>query len=288
MENHILEELKKFSSKNKYKKKEVKNTSYKDIKKKFENNIEIIYNNLKIEEEIEKIYKKHPNLHNLAYEISSNNNYQPVIFYFSEDKNDFIEIEPKLKNNKDILEIAKYQIILSNFYGEKCALSDPMEFIEKELDKKNNNSIFDKICKKTKINPNIWKDILIAKFLGFPKKNIFHIIDEIIKKYYLPKTKIIKNRLYLEINELTTIDDIKYVWKSIKKDQKNFEKINGFINQKRKYQNLARDKEIIKLIKKGLTSKEIMKKVNKNNKKIIGYEYISKVKTNYNKKFIER
>ena len=133
--------------------------------------------------------------------------------------------------------------------------------------------------------------ILIARIFHIPKKIIDISINNIIDDYYLPKAVIINDDLYIKINELTTIEDVKLVWKNnIKSVKKRYEEINKYINEKRECKNIEDGEKIDKLFKNGLKSKEIMKLLNNEieRKSVLGYTDILDKKRIYKKKIKRR
>ena len=133
--------------------------------------------------------------------------------------------------------------------------------------------------------------ILIARIFHIPKKIIDKSINNIIDDYYLPKAVIINDDLYIKINELTTIEDVKLVWKNnIKSVKKRYEEINKYINEKRECKNIEDGEKIDKLFKNGLKSKEIMKLLNNEieRKSVLGYTDILDKKRIYKKKIKRR
>jgi hypothetical protein len=84
----------------------------------------------------------------------------------------------------------------------------------------------------------------VLKFFGLNIKNAYDCIDNIIYHNYLPKPIILNNKLFIEINELTTVADIKVSWKEIKKAQDDYENSNSFLNQKREFTHFSIGKEV--------------------------------------------
>lgn len=111
------------------------------------------------------------------------------------------------------------------------------------------------LFRRMNVNPEIWHSVLVAKLLTVPKKKVLECKESILKKDYLPS---INDLLQIKINELTTEDDLKLIWKSVvKKKQNKYKKKHGYINAERKYSNQEINEIITDLHNKGLRHEDI-------------------------------
>lgn len=257
--------------------------TYKAIKQKIINNVEIIYENSVIKKELKNFFEKYPSLEVLQEEAERAGAFTGSMAYV--DGVGEIELDP-ISSLHDYIGLMLHGDLVADFYGDKYPYTEETELLKKIIQEKNNP--IDNVCKKLKINPLIWRDVVIAKFLNIPKDTILSFMDDIINNYYLPKIKIEKDKIIIEINELTTIDDLKAVSNEINRTQKIFEKKYKYVNQKRKIKNLKNDKEIVKLLDKGLKRKEVVKKYNQSKtdmKDVIDDNDVGVRKNQFNKKF---
>jgi len=108
-----------------------------------------------------------------------------------------------------------------------------------------------------RVNLNIWGKVLDAILLGAPEKNILNCRQSIYKKYYLPSAYCEDGKLLIEINELTTQDDVISVWKKVEKLKIKYTKQRQHIISERKRANLKIDRTISALCDQGKKPKEI-------------------------------
>ena len=88
-----------------------------------------------------------------------------------------------------------------------------------------------------RINPKIWGQIICAKIFEIPQKNIIDKLKNLTNIYF----PAIDENMRIQINELTGIEDIKFVWRQIENRQKKYSKYHNLI-QNEKYYNHDRDK----------------------------------------------
>lgn len=263
--------------------------TYKAIRKKMVNNIKIIYGNTSINNELNRITKSNPYLVD-ASKILENN---PLSKYKSYSINDNKITETK--NNSLFNYIINIIVIyLSKTGKEKEKNKKISHFFDKILTHKNED-IFDKICKQNKYNPKIWRDFFILRFLGLRIEQAYNCIDNIIYHNYLPKPVIIDDKILIEINELTTQDDVKSIWKDVKEMQNIFEKNNSFKNEKREFITFHRGKKTAKSFGENIKYINFSEKRKKTGYKKNGsfdhdeeVTYIYKIKKNFKKKYIDR
>jgi len=113
------------------------------------------------------------------------------------------------------------------------------------------------------INPEIWSNILTAKLLTVPEEKVLECKESILKKDYLPS---INDFLQIQINELTTQDDLNLISKDIKKKQNKYKEKHEYINAEREYPNREINKIITDLHNQGLKHKDICKESQVKNK----------------------
>lgn len=266
--------------------------NYKAIRKKMVNNIKIIYGNKSINDELNRIAKTNPYLADIAKKMK-NDLLSKFSSYTINENSDFI----KKRNNSlsDYLLSILADYSLENGRGKrKEEIKKAKKYFYKILTHKDED-IFDRICRKNKYNPRIWRDFFILRFLGLKIEQAYDCIDNIIYHNYLPKPIIEKDKIIIEINELTTQDDIKMIWKEIEKVQCDFENINSFKNQKREFITFSRGKKITEQMEGNLDYIDFSEKRQKTGYKKNGnydhdeentYKY--KIKKNFKEKYINR
>ncbi|MDO8668223.1 MAG: hypothetical protein Q7K35_03960, partial [bacterium] len=118
------------------------------------------------------------------------------------------------------------------------------------------------LYKPMRINPGIWGSIVMAKLFEIPQEIIYACINSILDKYFPTVDK-----MGIQFNELTSIGDIKYIWKKVERQQRGFI-IDHRINIQDKYLNHDRDKEAYKLNQKNpnFSNEEILAELSKNKK----------------------
>ena len=107
-----------------------------------------------------------------------------------------------------------------------------------------------------RINPKIWGQIICAKIFEIPQKNIIDKLKNLTNIYF----PAIDENMRIQINELTGIEDIKFVWKQIENRQKKYSKYHNLI-QNKKYHNHDRDKLAYELRVIQLKSRKEIKKL---------------------------
>ncbi|MEA1963447.1 MAG: hypothetical protein U9M94_04410 [Patescibacteria group bacterium] len=112
-----------------------------------------------------------------------------------------------------------------------------------------------------RINLNVWGKVLDAIILGAPEENILNCRQSICEKYYLPSVYCNNGRLLIEINELTTQEDVISIWKKIEKLQTEYKEQRQHIISMKKRANLEIDRIIIDLYDQGKKPKAISDKL---------------------------
>lgn len=204
--------------------------------------IDDIYDNLKINEKIEngkKIFNI-PNNFFTKFKIDNGSNdindlyksaimkWGQVIINRKKNLNQIIENmdQEELKSELKIVQISKK---LGEKYPKKYP--DEWEYMRvkkrriKDCDKWNYvfnslefylcKNINVDICKPKHIDQKIWHIIAGAKFFGIPKDRILKCRGILLDNYF----PTINETLQIQINELTTLEDIKYIWPKIFKKQ---------------------------------------------------------------------
>lgn len=161
------------------------------------------------------------------------------------------------------------------------------------------------INKPMRINQRIWGTIIAAKLFEIPQKTLITYMESMLSRYfptvdgginyfsgveggmkYFPE---VKGGMKIQFNELTCIEDIKYIWSEVEKRQRDYTSRFGII-QKREYLNHDRDKKAYELKKESpeISRKEI-KKILGDNKFSTNFatSYITIIIRNY-KKFINK
>ncbi|MDP3934678.1 MAG: hypothetical protein Q8Q46_00410 [Candidatus Giovannonibacteria bacterium] len=72
-------------------------------------------------------------------------------------------------------------------------------------------------CKPKYLDPAIWYNIAMARLFGIPKKRVLKCMHQILVDEYFPKVNM---NLQIQINELTTEEDISYIWQEVEDKQK--------------------------------------------------------------------
>lgn len=234
---------------------------------------------------LKEITKDSEEIKGLIEDIKTKNLFKDRYFYGGEEFGEIKLDKPEtLQNFISVLTEEKSLERLSLDYDNIKYLDDKIDDLISEI-YSGKNKFYSNICKKLKINPNIWKMILIARLFEIPKEVINSSLHYIITQFYLPKAVIIDNNLYIQINELTTIEEIKLVWnRNIKPIKKIYEKTNNYKNEKRECKNIEDGEKIDKLEKQGLKLEEVVKKFNEEKKEAFGYTDILDKKRIYKKK----
>jgi hypothetical protein len=130
-----------------------------------------------------------------------------------------------------------------------------------------------------RINPRIWGIIITAKIFEIPQDMILTYMDSILKHYFPTVDK----KMRIQFNELTSIEDVKYIWSEVESQQKEYSKKFGIV-EKEEYKNHDRDRLAYELSRNGqeLSRDQIKKKLHE-----AGYQtnfktqHISKIIKNY-------
>jgi len=104
------------------------------------------------------------------------------------------------------------------------------------------------------ISPEIWSNVLTVRLLTVPKEKVLECKVSILEKDYLPS---INDFLQIQINELTTQDDLKLIWDKIEKKQNKYKKRHKYINAERRYPHRKINKIIMDLHNQGLKHEDI-------------------------------
>lgn len=108
-------------------------------------------------------------------------------------------------------------------------------------------------CEPKSIDRRIFLRIATAMLFGIPKQRIFKCISEILDTDYFPK---INDQLQIQINELTTIEDVKHIWREkIMPKQKSYQweagdksiKLFSRVKGKKEYPSRERNEAICKI-----------------------------------------
>lgn len=264
---------------------------YKEIEKKIKQNIEIILKNEFIGKKLKEIIEDSEEIKGLIEDIKTKNLFEDRYFYGGEEFGEIKLDKPEtLLDFISVLTEEKGLERLNFDYFNIKYLDDKIDDLISEI-YSGKNKFYSNVCKKLKINPNMWKMILIARLFEIPKEVINNSVHYIIIQFYLPKAVIIDNNLYIQINELTTIEEIKLAWnKNIKPIKKIYEETNNYKSERRECKNIEDGEKIDKLTKTGLKSKEIMKSLNdeKERNSVLGYTDVLDKKRIYKKKIKER
>lgn len=128
---------------------------------------------------------------------------------------------------------------------------------------------------------------MIAKFLGISQDKLMKFIDSIMFHNYLPRAYQTKgNKIIIEINEITTPDEVDYLWQyEVKPIQEEFIKNNKYVNQRKEYINKDRDKRVDQLEKQGKSNAEIEKILEKEGYKTYHFPSIGKLKKAFKDKY---
>jgi len=102
------------------------------------------------------------------------------------------------------------------------------------------------VCEPRHNNHRFWRMIASANFFGIPKERILKCRENLLDAYF-PK---IDEKLLIHINEVTTIEDVKYIWSKIQKKQNAYKwecgekriNLNSSKKGKSDYLNYKRDK----------------------------------------------
>ena len=121
---------------------------------------------------------------------------------------------------------------------------------------------------KMNINPEIWKSVIVAMLFNVPKEKVLGCKESILKDY-LPSIVVNDDFIRILIHELTTQNDIKLIWKKIRRKQKEYKKKHRYIISEREYTSRDNDKIIEDLCNKKLSDAEIVDELEK--KGIKGY-----------------
>ena len=254
---------------------------YNRIKKKIENNIDTVYNNEIIINELNSLYSRYQGIKHIILTADKSGVFHKSAIVFNEDKftNDYLDNLKSL-----IIQAISCLVELIEKHGK--------EKYDKELKLLNdllndNNKIFDDICKKANKNPFLWRDVVIAKFLGISQDKLMKFIDSIMFHNYLPRAYQTKgNKIIIEINEITTPDEVDYLWQyEVKPIQEEFIKNNKYVNQRKEYINKDRDKRVDQLEKQGKSNAEIEKILEKEGYKTYHFPSIGKLKKAFKDKY---
>lgn len=109
-----------------------------------------------------------------------------------------------------------------------------------------------------RINPRVWGIIITAKIFEIPQDMILTYMDSILKHYFPTVDK----KMRIQFNELTSIEDVKYIWSEVESRQKEYSKKFGIV-EKEEYKNHDRDKLAYELSRNGqeLSRDQIKKKL---------------------------
>ncbi|MCG2808785.1 MAG: hypothetical protein L6275_00350, partial [Candidatus Portnoybacteria bacterium] len=87
------------------------------------------------------------------------------------------------------------------------------------------------------VNQNIWKGVLLAMVFSIPMKKVLRCKKSILKKDYLPSVNAVNNSIWIRINELTTKQDIRLIWKEVEEKQRECIEKYQYLEPGRKYRN---------------------------------------------------
>jgi hypothetical protein len=138
------------------------------------------------------------------------------------------------------------------------------------------------INKPIRINPRVWGIIITAKILEIPQKMIMTYMESILKHYF----PTVDNKMRIQFNELTSVEDVKYIWAEVEKQQEKYTKKFG-ITKKEEYRNHDRNKRAYELSEIIEDEKKLSREEIKNRLKKEGYKtnfktpYITKIIKNY-------
>jgi len=107
-----------------------------------------------------------------------------------------------------------------------------------------------------KVNPKIWGLIIASKLFDIPQEIIIRDLNDLTIIYF-PS---IDAYMRIQINELTSIEDIKYIWQQIKDMQREYVKHHNLLNNE-DYLNHDRDKLAYDLRVKQSKPREDIKKL---------------------------
>lgn len=88
-----------------------------------------------------------------------------------------------------------------------------------------------------RVNLKVWEKIISAKLFEIPQEAILNGLKNLTHIYF-PK---IDEKMKIQINELTSIEDIKYIWQEINNQQQKFTKYHNLVHSG-DYLNHDRDK----------------------------------------------
>ena len=260
-----------------------KEKNFNRIKNKIERNIDIIYNHQNTLAELEKFNAKYQNFNFVISEAKKCGifNKASITFFDDEIERDYI------KDIHSFVVLLVTQIIEINKNNLK-AYDKEFSLLKSILDNKHQKDIFYKTCININKNPLLWKDVVTAKFLGVPQKIAMLFIKDLMYNNYLPKINYKKNKILIEINEMTTPEDIDYIWKyEVKPLQQAIIKDGQFVYSGKKYPNSERDKRYKELRDRGKTNNEARKILTDEGYLVYDYPNMSKMKKAYKKKYVE-
>lgn len=230
---------------------------YQQISERVEQNIKLIYENQEIDKFISKL-REDLELPYFYEDVFKKNNPFELNYAGCYDENGkTIEVEIGPMNNMDsVIEYMLNDNLQNEFMGW------PEEYpkirkIFKNINSFDETSEIMKICKKTKVSPRIFREVIKAKLIGVNQKDLLNNKDWIIENSYIPKPLIRNGEITIKINELTTIADFKMIWPKIEVMQANAGK--EFKTQTRKYSNIERDKRACELKNAGKKWGDIIK-----------------------------
>lgn len=240
-------------------------------------NVWFIYENLKIKEEINKGRIKFgiPENFFVEYKIKNYSNHSTNNLHVLLG-NSIISWSEKILNNEKTLAQVINNIGIKNLEvaAKKANLKIDAERkrnyaivkINDYLNKDGNSDIYDPL----RLNPRVWRLIVGAKLFEIPPETVFSCIDSMLDNYFPTVDK----QMRIQFNELTSIEDIKYIWSEVEKQQRGFTE-DFKLNKTNEYPNHDRDKMVYEMKKGGLTYKKIIDELSKK-----GYE------TNFNLSYI--
>lgn len=227
-------------------------------------NIDIIFNNETVEKEARKFRERNPKIVDYIKGVLGEDIEFSTIPHTFQDENGkyhsiTIETHFNLKDLISHISITELRDIPRAFHKSLNDLSLSIQ----RLTSPANRIKIQQLCKSFRYNPKLWEDIILARIIGIPQGQLSsHFLEPIIEKCLMPKVKIRNNKVTIEINEYTSIEDVKKIWTNkVKPLQKKAEGANNYKSHKRVLRNQQRDELARNLQESGLTYPQIQKEL---------------------------